>query len=428
MADFFKKGDTGWFQKDRFGMFIHWGIYALPARQAWIRYKDRIKIEDYKKYFDHFYPDLYDPKEWARTAKKAGMKYLVITTKHHDGFCLWDSKYTDYKATNTPYGKDVLKPMIEAFRNEGLRVGFYYSLIDWHHHEFPIDALHPQRDDKAFRKQEKHRDITKYAEYMRNQVRELLTDFGKIDIVWFDFSYPIENGKGRDDWESEKLYKLVRELQPEIIINDRLDLPGSADITTPEQYIPSEGLMDDNGNPIVWEGCQTFSGTWGYNRDEESWKSVQMLIEMLINHVSRDGNLLLNVGPTGRGEFDYRAIHCLKGIGEWMKGHSRAIYGCKNPPAEFKAPQDCRYTWNPETKRLFLHIFAWPFRTIHLEGLDGRVKYAQVLNDGSEIKFSTSENTVNSGMSEKSKDCAVTLTLPVKKPNVDVPVVELFID
>ncbi len=422
-----RKGDTKWFQRDRFGMFIHWGLYALAARHEWIKNKERITDERYQAYFNHFNPDLYNPKEWARLAKNAGMKYFVITTKHHEGFCLWDSKYTDYKATKTPFGKDLLKPMVKAFRDEGIRVGFYYSLIDWHHPEFPVDCLHPQRDDKEFRAREKNRDVRKYAAYMHNQVHELLTGFGDVDILWFDFSYPSEDGKGRDDWQSDKLVKMVRKLRPGIIIDNRLDLPGSEDIITPEQYVPSEGLTDEKGNPVVWESCQTFSGSWGYYRDEESWKSTPMLIEMLIDHVSKGGNLLLNVGPTARGEFDYRAVERLEGIGEWMKRHSRSIYGCTMAPDGLKAPQDCRYTWNPQTKRLYLHIFAWPFLHIHLEELRGKIKYAQLLHDASEVAMKDKSAKVNTTMAKKTPNAAVTLTLPVKKPNVAVPVVELFL-
>ncbi|MDA1044815.1 MAG: alpha-L-fucosidase, partial [Verrucomicrobia bacterium] len=308
------KADTKWFAEDRFGMFIHWGLYALPARHEWVKHVERITNENYQKYFDHFNPDLYKPEAWARAAREAGMKYFVITTKHHDGFCLWDSKHTDYKATKTPFGKDLIKPMLKAFRAEGLRVGFYHSLIDWHHPEFPVDRVHPQRDDAAFRKKEKHRDVRKYAKYLHAQTRELLTQFGKIDILWYDFSYPGEDGKGRDDWQSEKLLKMVRKLQPGIIVNNRLDLPGRPDVATPEQYVPDACICDDTGKPVLWEGCQTLSGSWGYHRDESTWKSGPMLVRMLVEHVSKGGNLLLNVGPTGRGELDYRALESLQQI------------------------------------------------------------------------------------------------------------------
>lgn len=421
------KTRTEWFVEARFGMFIHWGLYALPARHEWIQSREEISNEDYRKYFDNFNPDLYDPVEWARAAKAAGMKYVVVTTKHHEGFCLWDSKYTDYKATKTPYGKDLLKPMVKAFRDEGLRVGFYHSLIDWHHGEFPIDELHPQRGDKAFRKREKQRDMGKYVKYLHSQVEELLSAFAPVDIMWFDFSYPGKDGKGREDWQSQELVKMVRKLQPSIIINNRMDLPEEADFLTPEQHVPAEGLKDAEGNPVVWETCHTFSGSWGYHRDESSWKSVGMLVRMLIDNVSKGGNLLLNVGPTARGEFDGRALSRLNGIAEWMRRHSRSIHGCASAPEEFTPPPDCRYTYNPKTRRLYLHLFAWPFKSVHLRGLAGRVKYAQLLNDASEIRMRETKAEFHDSLSVKVPEGALTLDLPTVKPDVRVPVIELIL-
>ncbi|MBM3495226.1 MAG: alpha-L-fucosidase, partial [Armatimonadetes bacterium] len=204
-------GDTSWFVHDRFGMFIHWGLYALPARHEWVKHSEKLTNEDYEKYLRHFDPDLYDPKLWADAAAGAGMKYFVVTTKHHDGFCLWDTKAGDYNVTNTPYGKDLLHPMVDAFRGRNLRVGFYHSLIDWHHEHFVIDDMHAVRDHPGRVAMNEGRDQSKYAEYLHAQVRELLTEFGRVDVMWFDFSYPSREGfigKGRDDWESEKLYKM----------------------------------------------------------------------------------------------------------------------------------------------------------------------------------------------------------------------------
>lgn len=421
------KGDWRWWVQARFGMFIHWGLYALPARHEWVKNRERITDEEYQKYFDHFNPDLYDPKAWARTARETGMKYVVVTTKHHEGFCLWDSQYTDYKATNTPCGRDLLRPLVEAFREEGLHIGFYYSLIDWHHPEFPVDRLHPMRDNAEFREKAKGRDIRKYAEYLHAQVRELLTEFGRIDVLFLDFSYPGEDGKGRKDWQSEKLVRMVRELQPHILINDRADLLDTDwgwDFRTPEQLMVRE-WPTVNGQRVLWETCQTFSGSWGYHRDEATWKSVGQLVRMLIDTVSKGGNFLLNVGPTARGEFDERAMERLRGIGQWMKYHGRSIYGCTQAPEEFKAPQDCRLTYNPDTNRLYVHIFAWPFRALHLDGLAGRVEYAQLLNDASEIKFTEgSERLARWGGAGEN---TITLELPVQKPNATVPVIELLL-
>jgi alpha-L-fucosidase len=421
-AKMLKPADTGWFVRDRFGMFIHWGLYALGARHEWLKNRERLTDERYQRYFEHFDPDLYDPKKWARAAKNAGMKYFVVTSKHHEGFCLWDSEHTDYQATRTPCKQDLLAPMVEAFREEGLKVGFYYSLLDWHHPDYPVDRCHPRRDDAEFREKTAARDVRKYAEYMRNQVTELLTRFGKIDILWFDFSFPGEDGKGRDDWESQKLFDLIRDLAPEVLIDNRLDLPGSGDFVTPEQFMPEKGLLDDDGNPVVWEGCQTFSGSWGYHRDESTWKSVDMLVQMLVDHVSKNGNMLLNVGPTARGEFDARALERLEGMGKWMQRHSRAIYGCG--ASQFDPPRDCRYTQNG--KRLYLHAFAWPLKSIHLPGLAGKVEYAQLLNDGSEIFFREA-STDKPHLKAQTPAGAITLDIPTVRPDVAVPVVELFL-
>jgi len=420
-------GDTSWFTEARFGLFIHWGIYSVAARHEWVKNRERISDEDYQKYFDHFDPDLYDPGIWAAEAKNAGMKYFVVTSKHHDGFCLWDSALTDYKATNTPAKRDLLHPMVDAFRAEGFRVGFYHSLVDWHHPEFPIDGLHPMRDNVEFREAQKHRDIRKYAEYLHGQTRELLTRFGKLDIMWFDFSYSHmdwgwSTGKGKDDWQSEKLLAMVRELQPGIIVNDRLEIGG--DIKTPEQYQP-RGWLEVDGQPVVWEACQTLNGSWGYDRDNLDWKPVEMLVQMLIDTVSKGGNLLLNVGPTARGEFEPKAIERLRGIGEWMRLHNRSIYGCT--ASDFTPPPDCRYTQNG--KRLYLHLFSWPFRHVHLDGLADRVEFARLLNDGSEIKMlvvdphQQAQNTTMGG----GKPDTLTLELPVQKPDVAVPVIELIL-
>jgi len=360
------------------------------------------------------------------------MKYFVITTKHHEGFCLWDSKYTDYKATNTPYGKDLIKPLVKAMRDEGLRVGFYYSLLDWHHPDYTLDKFHPMFNNPEFREKAKNRDMKKYTEHLHNQVRELLTDFGPIDCLFMDFSFPGKDGKGREDWQSEKLIKMIRQLQPKIIVDDRLDLldvPGGWDYRTPEQFMPREWVKMD-GKKVPWETCQTFSGSWGYHRDEATWKSVRQLIVMLIETVSKGGNLLLNVGPTARGTFDSRAVERLNGIGEWMRLHSRSIYGCNEAPEEFKTPQNCLLTYNPQTKRLYVHVFEWPMGTLYLDGFGGKVKYAQLLNDASEVRFTEAKSSETGYLAGERKEAVsqtLILRLPVQKPEVTVPVIELFL-
>jgi alpha-L-fucosidase len=419
-----------WWTDARFGMFIHWGIYALPARHEWVKNQERLTTAQYQKYFDNFNPDLYKPREWAKMAKDAGMKYVVITSKHHDGFCLFESKFTDYHAGKTPYGKDLLKDFVDAYRAEGLGVGFYYSIIDWHHPHFTIDRVHPQRagSKEEYDRLNKGKDMAVYRQYLKDQVREILTKYGKIDILWLDYSYPGENGKGRDDWGSVELLKMVRELQPGIIVNDRLDLkdvPGGWDFTTPEQF-KVQSWPEVNGKRIPWETCQTFSGSWGYYRDEHTWKDAKQLLVLLIESVSKGGNLLLNVGPTGRGTFDYRAVEALENMGEWMKYNNRSIYNCTQAPENFQVPEHSLLTFNPETNRLYIHLLDYPLTNFRLPGMKGKVKYAQFLHDASEILITAPYGHHMQGSIATEND--LNLRLPVIKPNVEIPVIELFLE
>lgn len=417
-----------WFTQARLGMFVHWGLYSLAARHEWVMQREEIPVETYRKYFEHFDPDLYDPQEWAAAAKGAGMKYVVLTTKHHDGFCLWDSALTDYKATNTPYGKDLLEPYVQALRDSGLKVGFYHSVIDWHHPEFPIDGVHVERNNPQAAELNRTRDIAKYREYLHGQVRELLSNYGQIDYLFFDYSYPNDGGsqfpgKGRADWGSADLVAMVRELQPGIIVNDRLDFPG--DFVTPEQYQPA-GALRSGDKLVPWEACQTLNGSWGYDRDNLDYKSPDLLVRMLIDGVSKGGNLLLNVGPTARGEIDARAKDSLAEMGEWMRVHGRSIYGAE--ASDFTPPSDVRYT--RRGNRLYVHLFAWPFQLLHLPGMAGKVRYAQLLNDASEVAMKVVDpHQLAGNMTPAGQDAGtLTLRLPVQRPDVAVPVIELFLN
>ncbi len=434
-------GDTSWFMNDRFGMFIHFGLYSMGARVEWFKSYECVSEEHYQKYFDHFNPDLFDPKDWAKKAKAAGMKYVVLTTKHHEGFCLFDSKYTDYKVTNTAYGKDLVREFVDAFRAEGIHIGFYYSLIDWHHPEFPIDCHHPRRHDADAEEQDKGRDMSKYCEYMRNQVTELLTNYGKIDILWFDFSYPdpikidllknevkpwmqYKGGKDAPEWEAEALIETARKLQPNVIIDNRTGL--DQDIWTPEQRQPLEWVTDPKtGELLPWEACHTFSGSWSYAREERSWKSPKMLIEILVNTVSIGGNVIMNVGPTSRGLFDKRANAALEVYAEWMKYHSRSVYGCTMAEPEFKAPRGTRLTQSADGKRLYIHLVEYPFAYLEMEFPPGVVDYAQFLNDGSEVFFS--EGCMEHMGTIEEKPGLVVFNIPTVQPDAVVPVIEVFL-
>ncbi len=426
-------GDTEWFVQDRFGMFIHFGLYSAAGRHEWIKSRECMSEENYDRYLKDFNPDLFDAKEWARKAKEAGMKYVILTAKHHDGFCLFDSKYTDYKVTNTPFGRDLIKEYADAFREEGLRVGLYYSLVDWHHPDFTIDKIHPRRNDENAEELNQGREMKKYAQYMRDQVSELMTNYGKIDIVFFDFSYPGKSpdgrwdGKGKEEWESEQLIETVRKLQPGIIINNRSCL--EQDLWTPEQRKIEDWVKhEETGELVTWEACHTFSGSWGYFRDEMTWKSPEVLIRILIDAVSRGGNLLMNVGPTARGYIDYRAEESLKVYGNWMKYHDRSIYGCTMAEPEIQEPDGCRLTQSEDGKRLYVHIIEYPYGEhggeIRMYGMEGKVEYAQFLHDASEIQYSDGY-AYNGGV--KIVDNLISLKIPPVKPNVVVPVVELFL-
>lgn len=414
-----------WFSHDRFGMFVHWGLYALAARHEWVMTNELMSIERYERYAARFEPDLYDPAAWARAAKAAGMTYVVLTTKHHDGFCLWDSDLTDYTSIHTPFGRDAVAEFVEAVRNEGLRVGFYHSLLDWHHPDYLVDGYHPRREEDVAALNA-GRDWARYRAYLHGQVRELLTRYGRIDYLFFDFTYPHEHaglpGKGPDDWDSSGLMAMVRELQPGVVVNDRLGIPG--DLTTPEQYQPGGPVLDKDGREVLWEACQTINGSWGYHRDNADHKAPELLIRMLVDGVAKGGNLLLNVGPTGRGDLDPVAQRTLAAIADWTRHHERSFRGAG--PAPFTPPPDARYTLRGN--RLYLHLFSWPMNHVHLPGLAGRVSYAQLLHDASEIGIEEhAADEPHTSLTTDAPADALTLRLPARRPDVAVPVIEIFL-
>ena len=387
---------TEWFLDARFGLFIHWGLYAIPGRGEWIQSYEETPKKDYETYFEEWNPDRYDPKEWARIAKQAGMKYAVLTTKHHEGFCLFDSAYTEFKSTNTPYGRDLVREFVDAFRAEGIRVGFYYSLLDWHHEDYPAygDMYHPERNNEALKG--KQHDFNVYLDYMHNQVRELLTNYGKIDIIWFDFSYEGHFGK---DWRGEELIKMVRELQPGIIINGRLEANGedygtvmtdepsiySGDFACPEMIIPPYGLKTPNGVQIPWEACFTLNNNWGYTPNDKHYKTASQIIKKLVECTSKNGNMIINISPTAKGEIPRQQKEILREVGEWMHENSESIYGCG--ASGFEKPEWGRYT--RKGNKLYAHVTEEVIGAIALPGVNGMVEKARRLSDGYEMLLLT---------------------------------------
>ena len=391
-----------WYTDARFGMFIHWGLYAIPARGEWVRSVERIPKEAYMTYFEEFDPVDYDPKQWAKAAKEAGMKYMVLTAKHHDGFCLFDSQYTDFKSTNTKCGRDLVREFLDAARGEGLKVGLYYSLLDWYHPDYPHygDLHHPMRDNPAYTNE--GRDFNRYLTYLHNQVRELCTNYGKLDILWFDFSYENENAVMRGEtWKATQLVEMVRQLQPEIIIDNRLEVSGEGfgslwegnptpyhgDFVSPEQIIPPEGIQDKQGRDLVWEACVTMNNNWGYCQNDHFFKPAPMLIKKLVECVSKGGNLLLNVGPDARGNIPPQSLEILRQIGAWMKDNSPSIYGCGK--AGMAKPDTGRIT--RKGNKLYYHLFENTIGPMPLAGLKReQIDHVRLLATGGEVPLSNS--------------------------------------
>ena len=391
-----------WFKRARFGMFIHWGLYAVPARGEWVRSVERISVEDYQQYFDEFNPVDYDPRKWARACKQAGMQYAVLTAKHHDGFCLFDSKLTDYNSVKC-CGRDLVREYLDAFRAEGIRVGLYYSIIDWHHPDFPHygDRQHPMRDNPAY-KDYKY-DFDKYLEYMHGQIKELCTNYGKIDIFWFDFSYDDMRG---EKWKATELVRMIRSYQPDVLMDNRLEVSGEGfgslatqnpteycgDFVSPEQIIPPEGVVDDMGKPVVWESCITMNNNWGYNSRDNHFKTADIVIKKLVECVSKGGNMLINVGPDARGNIPAQSLEILEKVGNWMHANGEAIYNCGR--SELPRPDYGRITQNG--KDIYFHVNEPQIGFVPLVGIKADdVKCIRLLKDGSEMKIERNWMTGN---------------------------------
>lgn len=376
-----------WWRAARFGMFIHWGLYTIPAGEwngetdhaEWIRDTAHIPLPRYDQFATRFDPQQFDADAWVRAAKAAGMEYMVVTSKHHDGFCLFDSAHTQFDVAATPFGRDVIGELAEAARRHGLKFGLYYSIMDWHHPDYL-----PRRPWEENRPTE-GADYERYVEYLKAQVEELLTRYGPLAVLWFD-------GQWEGTWKerhAREVATLVHELSPDTLINSRLTRGGGpyglepgrelGDFATPEQVIPETGLPG-----VDWESCMTMNDHWGYNRADENWKSAGELIQMLVDVASKGGNLLLNVGPTGSGAFPPEAEERLAAIGRWMRLHSEAIRGTSATPFP-------HLPWGRATARelaqgrtrLYLHVFDWPENaSLRVPGLFNEPVQAFLLGHG----------------------------------------------
>ena len=381
---------TQWWRDARFGMFIHFGAYAVPARGEWVKSNEKLTTETYQKYVDEFNPKDFDAKAWAKTAKAAGMKYAVLTAKHHDGYCMFDSKLTDYKLSTRFGGRDLVREFLDAFRAEGIKVGLYYSIIDWHHPDYPNVGNHPQRDDKEYAKRTFNWD--NYLKYMHGQVEELVKNYGKIDIMWYDYSFDEYSG---DKWKAKELVKMVRSYQPDIILDNRLQThEGTSsvkrsvgtlgDFETPEQGIPDAPIVDKYNQPIPWETCLTLNGSWGYSESDKNWKSTELIVHSLINCVSKNGNLLLNVGPDAKGNIPDESVRILSEVGGWLAKNGESIYG--SGACQLTKPDWGRYT--QQGKSIYAHWMYPYLGSINAKGVDvDSVKDVFMLCSGAELPF-----------------------------------------
>jgi alpha-L-fucosidase len=382
-----------WFSQDRFGLFIHWGPYAVYGRGEQVLFREQIAMDEYKRVACAWNPSSYDPKFWAAVAKQAGMRYAVLTTRHHDGYCLFDTRFTDYNSAKQAPKRDLVREYVDAFRAAGLRVGLYYSLADWTN---PAYFEGPQINPAG---------LAELRNTVHGQVRELLSNYGKIDVIWFDGTWP----HPASTWGSVELIKSIRSLQPEILINNRLDTPkppvgfqtkSDAPITGPAYatpYVEAAGesqTLGDFGTPEhhitatpgrLWESCNTSTWRlWGYTNGER-FRPADVLLDFLTDAAAKGGNLLLNVGPHPEGPLPQPFVESMQQIGKWMDVHSECIYGSEGGDVTESV------TYGRQIRKgndLYLVFRFWPgVETFRVVGLSTAVRSAKLLTTGASLKF-----------------------------------------
>jgi len=369
-----------WWHEARFGMFIHWGLYSVLGRHEWVMENEGIPVPEYELLAKRFKPKPNAARAWAKLAKQAGQKYMVMTTKHHEGFCNFDTKLTSYCAPKQGPGRDLVHEYVEAARAEGMRVGFYYSLMDWHHPDGARCATDPEARKR-------------FVEYTHGLIRELMTNYGKIDVLWYDVDWPLTP----EQWESERMNKMVFELQPDIIVNNRNGLPG--DFSTPEQEIVAEK------GSRSWESCMTLNDSWGYHRADDDWKSPKRVIRNLISCSRDGGNYLLNIGPKLDGSIPEESVHVLSEVGRWTSRNAETIHTLDR--CQVQRSNYAGFTRKGNT--LYMHVHFWPGETVALAGLMTKVISARLFASGHEIKFDQSRFRVRFlGLPEEAPDQPVT--------------------
>jgi alpha-L-fucosidase len=361
-----------WWHEAKFGMMVCWGLYSLVGHHEWVMEIEGIPVRQYEGLARVFNPQPHAARVWAKLAKQAGQKYLVLICKHHEGFCLWDSKLTNYCATKQGPGRDLVAEYVDACRAEGLRVGIYYSLMDWHH----PDGARCTTDDGARQR---------FVGYTHGLVRELMTNYGKIDILWYDVDWPLTP----QQWRSKEMNEMVFKLQPEIIVNNRNGLP--ADFTTPEQVI----LPEPGGR--AWESCMTMNDSWGYAEADDNWKTAKTIVRNLVTCANGDGNYLLNIGPKPDGSVPEPSVKVLTEVGKWMSKNGPTIYEAEPGKLGWHTYAGCTRKGNT----LYIHVHFWPAQTagtkaldyykpptvVAIGGLRAKVKSARLFASGKKVDF-----------------------------------------
>lgn len=387
------------FQDMKYGMFIHWGLSSTLGDGEWVMNNRNIKVDDYKRLLNVFNPVDFDAAKWVGAAKAAGMKYIVFITRHHDGFSNWDTKQSDWKITNTHYGKDVLKMLADECKKQGLKLGLYYSTLDWFRSDYPYET---GRTGKGTGRTQKS-NYASYLQFMKNQLTELLTNYGDIMSIWFDGHWDQTNPEGhadrssRIDWKYEEIYSLIHKLQPQCMIGNNHHLTPFAgeDFQMFERDLPGEnksGLsFQTASNDLPLETCETINGSWGYNITDRNYKTVTQVVQLLAGAAGRNANLLLNVGPMASGVIQTEFVDTLAAAGKWLEKYGESIYGTRGGPL---TPQ----SWGVTTQQgqiTYIHLFKQPAEgTILIPGSKPKVKQVHVLGQDTVVKFKVTKEGV----------------------------------